>query len=115
MEELSLLFLDKEPSLWIILGTVSIGVLYIFGDASVSGFGASWAEEDVVGFRFGVFNEEGAEIVITTESFEIWWRRWRVLAGIKGYIEERFSCAPIRWSLRAFMRQDYLEQKLSMT
>ena len=34
-------------------------VLYIFGDASGSGFGSSWTEGISVGYRFGVWNEEG--------------------------------------------------------
>ena len=31
--------------------------MYIFCDASVSGFGSSWTEGISVGYRFGVFNE----------------------------------------------------------
>ena len=54
LEALSLLLCDNEPDLRIIQGTVYIYVLYIFGYASGSGFGALWTDEYVVGFIFGV-------------------------------------------------------------
>ena len=58
-EALSLLFCDNETDLRLIRVTVSIDVLYIFGDASGSRFGGLLTEEDLVGFGFGVWNEEG--------------------------------------------------------
>ena len=42
----------------LIRGTVTVEVIYIFGDASGSGFGASWIDEDVIGFRLGVCIEK---------------------------------------------------------
>ena len=59
LEAFSLLFRDNKPAPQIIQGLFAVEFLYIFGDASGSGFGASWLEEDAVGFIFGVWNEEG--------------------------------------------------------
>ena len=42
--------------------------------------------------------------VLTTESFIILWRHWRILEEIKGYTEVTFSCALIHWYLRELMR-----------
>ena len=53
-----LLFCYNKPDLRLRLGTVSVEVLYIFGDASRLGFGDLWTEEDSVEFRLGVWNEE---------------------------------------------------------
>ena len=33
--------------------------VYVFGDASRSGFGLSWTEVMSIGYRFVVWNEEG--------------------------------------------------------
>ena len=57
LEALSLLFGHNEATLHLIRGTFTVYVLYIFGDASGSGFGTYWTEEDSVGFRFGVWNK----------------------------------------------------------
>ena len=59
IEALSLLFRDNKPDLRLIQGTFSIEVIYIFGGAPGSGFGASLIEENSIGFIFGVLNEEG--------------------------------------------------------
>ena len=75
IEALSLLFRDNKPDLRLIQGTFSIEVIYIFGGAPGSGFGASLIEENSIGFIFGVLNEEGAALVLNIDSFEIWWRR----------------------------------------
>ena len=43
----------------LIRGTVTVEVIYIFGDASGSWFGDSWTEEDAIGFIFVLYNKEG--------------------------------------------------------
>ena len=58
LEALSLLFGDKKY-LRLIRGTVTVEVLFVFGNESRSGFRSYWTEEDYVGFRFSVSNEEG--------------------------------------------------------
>ena len=40
--DLAELLKDDEPDLRLILGAAILGVLYIFGDASSSGFGSLW-------------------------------------------------------------------------
>ena len=59
LEALSLLFGDNKTALRLIRGTVTVEVLYTFGDSSGSGFGASWTYEYTAGLIFGVWNEEG--------------------------------------------------------
>ena len=59
LEALFLLFHDNEPALRLIRSIVSIEDLYTFGNPSGSVFGASWKEEDDLGYRIGVCNEEG--------------------------------------------------------
>ena len=49
--DLAELLKDDEPDLRLILGAAILGVLYIFGDASSSGFGSSWMEGISVGYR----------------------------------------------------------------
>ena len=56
----------------------------------------------------------GAELVLTTNSLEILWRRWRTLAEIKCYMEDKFSFVPITWYLRALLCQGHLGWKLFM-
>ena len=58
LEALSLLFGDKKY-LRLIRGTVTVEVLFVFGNESRSGFRSYWTEEDYVGFRFEVWHEEG--------------------------------------------------------
>ena len=48
-----------EPALRLIRGAAIVEVVYIFGHAYGSGFGLSWIEGISVGYRFGVWNEEG--------------------------------------------------------
>ena len=69
LEALSLLLRDKKPALRLIQGAVSIDVLYIFEDASGSGYGTSWKEEYAKGFRFGVLNEEGDDTTSNYQEF----------------------------------------------
>ena len=80
-------------------------VLYIFGDASGSGFGLSWMEGISVGYRFGFWNEGGdgtssnyrefRNQVETLEEVE----RNRNLQG-KGFFSAR-----ITWCWRASLQQ----------
>ena len=58
LEALYLLFGDIKPAIRLLIGTVAVDFIYIFGDASGSGFGFSQTEEYTIGFRFGVWNEE---------------------------------------------------------
>ena len=53
----------------LIRGTVTVEVIHIFGDTSGSGFGASWAEEYAVCFRFGVWNKEGDGTISNYREF----------------------------------------------
>ena len=56
---LKLIFAGDEPGLRLIRGASILELLYIFGDASGSGFGSSWNDGFGLGFRFGVWGEEG--------------------------------------------------------
>ena len=53
------LFKQDEPALRLIRVSEILEVLYIFGDSSGLGFGSSWTEGRSIGYRFGVWNEEG--------------------------------------------------------
>ena len=53
------LFKEDEPALRPIRCAAIVEVVYIFGDASGSGFGSSCTEGIYFGYRFGVWNEEG--------------------------------------------------------
>ena len=50
---------EDEPYLRIIRGAEIVEVVYIFDDASGLWFGSSCTEGISVGYRFGVWNEEG--------------------------------------------------------
>ena len=56
---LQLIFSGDEPGLRLIRGASILELLYIFGDASGAGFGSSWNDGFGLGFRFGVWGEEG--------------------------------------------------------
>ena len=59
LSALSRLFKEYEPDLRLIQGATIVYLVYIFGDASGSGFRSSWTEGISVGCNFGVWNEEG--------------------------------------------------------
>ena len=59
LSELADLFKEDDTDLRFIKGAAILEVLYIFGDASGSGFGSSRREGISVGYRFGLCNEEG--------------------------------------------------------
>jgi hypothetical protein len=60
VESLLELFEGEEPTLRLVRGTAIFEVLYVFGDASGSGFGSSWSEakRKKVSWRFGVWGVE---------------------------------------------------------
>ena len=99
------LFKKDEPDLRVIRGATILEVLYIFGDASGSGFGSSWTEGISIGYRFGVCNEEGYGTISNyrdfcniVETFEE--------VGRKGNLQvKEFFSAQITWFLRAYMWQ----------
>ena len=53
------LFKEDEPDMRLIQGAAILEVLYIFVDSYGSGFGSLWTVVIYVGYRFGVWNEEG--------------------------------------------------------
>ena len=62
LKALEKMFESDEPGLRLVRGTDIMQAMYIFGDASGSGFGSSW-NEDVqrVGYRFGVWGEDNSD------------------------------------------------------
>ena len=54
---------SEHPALRLIRGAIRtiLEVLYIFGDASGAGFGASWTipDSDAIGYRYGIWGREG--------------------------------------------------------
>ena len=63
VESLLELFSEAEPTLRLVRGTAVVEVVYVFGDASGSGFGSSWcgAEEKKTSWRFGVWGAESKD------------------------------------------------------
>ena len=59
LKALERMFESNEPGLRLVRGTDIMQALYIFGDASGSGFGSSWNEDtQKIGYRFGVWGED---------------------------------------------------------
>ena len=69
LPSLSELFKEDDPDLRLIRGAAIVEVVYIFGDASGSGFRSSWTEGISVGYWFGVWNEEGYGIISNYREF----------------------------------------------
>ena len=53
------MFAADEPALRLVRGCELIEVMYVFGDASGEGFGASWMRKGSIKFRYGVWGVEG--------------------------------------------------------
>ena len=60
LKELDLLFRHPRPPRRLVRGKGILMVQYGFGDASGSGFGATWESKDGVKFRFGVWGSDNA-------------------------------------------------------
>ena len=56
---LCLMFESEEPALRLVRGCGVVEVMYVFGDASGEGFGASWWKSGSTRFRYCVWGEEG--------------------------------------------------------
>ena len=65
VDTLLALMSEEHPSLRLIRGAKkpALEVLYVFGDASGAGFGASWTmpNSEAVGYRYGIWGREGQD------------------------------------------------------
>ena len=75
---LKLIFSGDKPGLCLIRGASLLELLYIFGDASGTGFGSSWNDSFGLGFRFGVWGKKGMAHPPTSVSSKTWWKCWNL-------------------------------------
>ena len=68
--DLSELFKEDEMDLRLIRGAAILEVFYIFGGDYGSGFGSLCTEGISVGYRFGVWNEEGDRKISNYREFQ---------------------------------------------
>ena len=80
-------------------------VFYIFSDTYGLGFELSWMKGGSVGFRFGVWNEEGDE---TSYNYKEFWNLLKTLEELGKEVnlqEKEVLSAHIIWYWRAYLQQ----------
>ena len=69
LSALAELFKENKPDMRLIRCAAILEVLYIFGNTYGLEFGLLWAKGIYVGFRFGVYNEEGYVTISNHREF----------------------------------------------